>query len=279
MISVRKRVFIGRSIQDRLHPIRARDSRPRADSYYWPVRGLNGLLIITLAITGIALAFGAAATAIGWQRAQFLLQRGGHAYGQNAYGEPAHAAFVDRLGRLEGVIQNQDNREHDILDSADYFQFQGGMANAAGAARASDMPAIYHGDHSNPAAPCIRTLNEEINRVMRARVTNPKWIEAMQGHGYKGAFEMAATVDYLFAYDATTDTVADYQYAAVADAFVHDADNRAFMEQHNPHALADMTERLLEAVQRGLWAEPGDHRERLENTLLDLEAIREGASG
>ena len=211
--------------------------------------------------------------------ANAYIQRGGHAYGQNAYGEPAHAAFVDRLGRLEGVIQNQDNREHDILDSADYFQFQGGMANAAGAARAGDMPAIYHGDHSNPAAPRIRTLNEEINRVMRTRVTNPKWITAMQGHGYKGAFEMAATVDYLFAYDATTDTVADYQYAAVADAFVHDADNRAFMEQHNPHALGDMTERLLEAVQRGLWAEPGDHRERLENTLLDLEATREGTSG
>ena len=112
--------------------------------------------------------------------------------------------------------------------------------------------------------------------MVRSRVTNPKWISAMQGHGYKGAFEMAATMDYLFAYDATTDTVADYQYENVADAFVHDTANRAFLEQHNPDALQDMSERLMEAIQRGLWAEPGTHRQRLEDVLLDIDAAREG---
>ncbi|WP_348762394.1 cobaltochelatase subunit CobN [uncultured Salinisphaera sp.] len=215
-----------------------------------------------------------------WRNANDLanayIQRGGYAYGQAAYGEQAHASFTQRLGRLDGVIQNQDNREHDILDSADYFQFQGGMANAAGAAKGGQRPAIYHGDHSDPSSPRVRTLDEEINRVMRSRVTNPKWISAMQGHGYKGAFEMAATMDYLFAYDATTDTVADYQYENVADAFVHDTANRAFLEQHNPDALQDMSERLMEAIQRGLWAEPGTHRQRLEDVLLDIDAAREG---
>nr|WP_233543894.1 cobaltochelatase subunit CobN [Salinisphaera sp. Q1T1-3] len=216
-----------------------------------------------------------------WQDARDLanayIERGGHAYGQTAYGEPAHAAFVDRLAGIEAVLHNQDNREHDVLDSADYYQFQGGMAQAAGAARDGAAPAIYHADHSNPASPRVRTLNEELSRVIRARVTNPKWIEAMQDHGYKGAAEMAATVDYLFAYDATTGAVRDDQYAAVSDALLHDEANRAFMSCANPAALGEMAERLLEAMQRGLWHEPGPHRERVEAALLELDERREQA--
>lgn len=203
--------------------------------------------------------------------ADAYVERGGYAYGEHEYGEAAFDAFNDRLEGLEAVIQNQDNREHDILDSADYYQFQGGMANAARSRRSGRMPTIYHGDHSNPGMPRIRTLTEEINRVVRTRVTNPKWIGAMQGHGYKGAFEMAATVDYLFAYDATTQVVDDYQYAAVSDALILDDDNRAFVEAHNPDALRNMSERMLEAMQRGLWHEPGAYRERIENAILELE--------
>ncbi|MDZ7786755.1 MAG: cobaltochelatase subunit CobN [Halofilum sp. (in: g-proteobacteria)] len=199
---------------------------------------------------------------------------GGYAYGQETFGEAAFEAFSDRLGQLEAVVQNQDNREHDILDSNDYFQFQGGMANAVRHLGGS-APAIYHGDHSNPAAPRMRTLKEELNRVVRSRVTNPKWIEAMREHGYKGAFEMAASVDYLFAYDATTGLVDDYQYESVSEALVHDTDNQQFLREHNPRALQEMSERLVEAMQRGLWADPGDHRERTESLLLELDEGRE----
>ena len=109
------------------------------------------------------------------------------------------------------VIHNQDNREHDILDSDDYYQFQGGMTNAV-TELGGRAPAVYHNDHSNPSRPKVRTLKEELNRVIRSRVLNPKWIEAMREHGYKGAFEMAASIDYLFAYDATTNLIDDYQY-------------------------------------------------------------------
>ncbi|MFW5969739.1 MAG: cobaltochelatase subunit CobN, partial [Halofilum sp. (in: g-proteobacteria)] len=199
--------------------------------------------------------------------AQAYIEQGGYAYGQDTYGEAAGEAFSERLGQLEAVVQNQDNREHDILDSGDYYEFQGGMANAVRNLR-GDAPAIYHGDHGNPADPRIRTLKEELNRVVRSRVTNPKWIEAMQRHGYKGAFEMAASVDYLFAYDATTGLVDDYQYASVSDALVHDEDNQRFLREHNPRALQEMSERLVEAMQRGLWEDPGDYRERTESLLL-----------
>ncbi|AZZ94928.1 cobaltochelatase subunit CobN [Hahella sp. KA22] len=202
--------------------------------------------------------------------ARAYVQWGGYAYGQNEAGEEAFGAFSYRLGQLEVVMQNQDNREHDILDSDDYYQFQGGMTNAVSVLR-GDAPSVYLNDHSNPAAPKIRTLKEELNRVIRSRVTNPKWIAAMQRHSYKGAFEMAASVDYLFAYDATTGLVDDYQYANVSDALAFDAANQAFMREHNPQALQEMAERLLEAMQRGLWQEPGNYRERIESLLLELD--------
>ncbi|MBY4676036.1 cobaltochelatase subunit CobN [Marinobacterium arenosum] len=202
--------------------------------------------------------------------AEAYVNWGGYAYGQQDEGSEARTAFRARLGQLDAVVQNQDNREHDLLDSDDYYQFQGGMSNAARVI-GGRLPAVYHGDHSNPAAPKIRTLKEELNRVIRSRVNNPKWLAGMRRHGYKGAFEMAATVDYLFAYDATTDLIDDYQYAMVSESLLGDADNRAFLEQHNPDALREMAERLIEAIQRGLWREPGEQAEMLENLLLDCE--------
>ncbi len=157
---------------------------------------------------------------------------------------------------MDVVLQNQDNREHDLLDSNDYYQFQGGMV-AAVRHLAGNQPQVYHADHSNPNAPRVRTLHEEIARVIRSRVVNPKWLDGVKRHGYKGAAEIAATVDYLYGYDATARVIADHQYALVTDAYLNDADTREFMQQHNPHALHSICERLLEAMQRGLWQSAG----------------------
>lgn len=198
------------------------------------------------------------------------LNWGGYAYGAGDDGTPARERFAQRLDGLQAVLHNQDNREHDILDSNDYYQFQGGMLAAAEVIQERRV-ASYHGDHSQPDNPRIRTLKEELGRVLRARAVNPKWIAGMKRHGYKGAFEMAATVDYLFAFDATSELVEDHQYQLLADAYLLDEDTREFIQRHNPEALRDMAERLLEAQQRGLWQEPGEYREALENILVDSE--------
>jgi cobaltochelatase CobN len=197
-----------------------------------------------------------------------------YAYGATDAGVPALASLETRLASVDAVLQNQDNQEHDVLDSSDYYEFQGGLGSAVEALRGHPV-ALYHGDHHNPEAPRIRSLKEEVARVVRSRVINPKWIAAARRHGYKGASEMAATVDYLFGYGATTGVVEDYQFAFLSDAYLLDADNREFLSEHNPSALREMTERLLEAMQRGLWREPGRHREALETLLLDTE---EGAA-
>ena len=195
---------------------------------------------------------------------------GGYAYASASAGEHAHGAFATRLATIDLVLQNQDNREHDLLDSNDYYQFQGGMA-AAVRHFSGQQPQIYHADHSNPDAPQVRPLREEIARVIRARVVNPKWLDGVKRHGYKGAAEIAATVDYLFGYDATARVVSDHQYALVTEAYLNDPGTRGFMQQHNPHALRSICERMLEAIERGLWQAPGAYREQIEEHLLASE--------
>lgn len=198
-----------------------------------------------------------------------------YTYEQGVKAQAAPEAFAARLRELQIVLQNQDNREHDLLDSDDYYQFQGGLTAAVRAATGKN-PQIYFGDNSLPHHPRVRHLQEEITRVYRSRVVNPKWIAGVMRHGYKGAFEMAATVDYLFAYDATTECIPDYIYAGVTEAYVLQADVKEFLTMHNPWALRDLAERLLEAQQRGLWHNPSpEMRDRLRHIVHEAEAIIE----
>ncbi|MBE9117294.1 cobaltochelatase subunit CobN [Lusitaniella coriacea LEGE 07157] len=184
----------------------------------------------------------------------------------------APETFETRLKQLQIVLHNQDNREHDLLDSDDYYQFQGGLT-AAVRTLTGKNPQTYFGDNSIPANPRVRQLQEEIARVYRSRVVNPKWISGVMRHGYKGAFEMAATIDYLFAYDATTKCVEDFMYQGVAEAYLFDPNVQDFVQEKNPWALRDMAERLLEAHQRGLWQSAS------QDALDALKALANQAEG
>ena len=175
--------------------------------------------------------------------------------------------FEQRLKELQIVLHNQDNREHDILDSDDYYQFQGGMTAAVRHLQ-GENPTVYFGDNSQPSNPRIRQLQEEIARVYRSRIINPKWIQGVMRHGYKGAFEMSATVDYLFAYSATTKVVPDFMYEGIVDNYLLNEEVHDFIEQKNPWALRDIAERLIEASQRGLWQKVDEDRiDQLRNIL------------
>lgn len=177
---------------------------------------------------------------------------GAYAYGAHESGRSDHRAFTERLQTVEAVIHNQDNREHDLLDSDDYYQFEGGMTAAVEEA-SGKRPLVYHNDHSRPERPVIRTLEDEISRVMRSRVVNPKWIAGVKRHGYKGAFEIAATVDYMFAFAATTGAVKTHHFDLAYDAFLGDEETRTFIAANNPAALHEIAERFEEAANRGLW--------------------------
>ncbi|MCZ2846782.1 cobaltochelatase subunit CobN [Modestobacter sp. VKM Ac-2978] len=201
---------------------------------------------------------------------------GGYAYGRDLDGVAARADMETSYRRIAVAAKNIDTREHDIADSDDYFQYHGGMVATVRALTGSS-PKAYIGDSTRPEHVRTRSLVEETSRVFRARVVNPKWLAAMRRHGYKGAFEMAATVDYLFGYDATTGVVADWMYEKLAQSYVLDPENREFMEQSNPWALHGIAERLLEAVDRKMWAEPDPALlAELQQAYLDTEGDLEG---
>ena len=184
-----------------------------------------------------------AATWLGWS---------GYAYGAGAEGSPERAMLEARLSAVDAVLHKQDNREHDLLDSDDYYQFEGGLALVV-RQLSGRAPAVWHNDHSRPEIPRIRSLREELGRVVRGRAANPRWIAGVMRHGYKGAAEIAATVDYLFAFAATSRAVDDAHFDALYDAYLADDTVRSFMAEHNPAALDETRLRFAEAIDRRLW--------------------------
>jgi cobaltochelatase CobN len=210
-----------------------------------------------------------------WQNDQDLARVyqawGGYAYTRTAYGDEAPAAFARRFAQIAVAAKNQDNREHDLFDSDDYFQYHGGMI-ATVRALTGRNPRQFFGDSADPERVRVRDLADEVRRVFRTRVINPRWLASIQRHGYKGAFELAATVDYLFGYDATAQVVEDWMYQRVAERYVFAEDMQRFLQEKNPWALRAIVERLLEAVQRGLWAQPAAGTvEQLQQLYLALE--------
>ncbi|MDG5481924.1 cobaltochelatase subunit CobN [Mycolicibacterium gadium] len=196
---------------------------------------------------------------------------GGFAYGRGLDGVAAADDMRTNYARIKVAAKNVDTREHDIADSDDYFQYHGGMIATVRALTGSD-PKAYVGDSTTPDAVRTRTLSEETARVFRARVVNPRWISAMRRHGYKGAFELAATVDYLFGFDVTAGVVHDWMYEKLAQEYVLDPATRKFLDTSNPWALHGIVERLHEAADRGLWAEPSpDTMAALKQAYLEVE--------
>lgn len=184
--------------------------------------------------------------------AEAFMNWGQYAYGAKADGVPERERFRARLGQVEAVLHNQDNREHDLLDSDDYYQFEGGLI-AATEVISGQKPEAYHSDHSRPERPVTRTLDEEISRVMRSRVVNPKWIDGVKRHGYKGAFEIIATVDYMFAFAATAGAVKTHHFDLAFEAFVLNDETRDFIKQNNPHGFDELIEKFKDAIKRGFW--------------------------
>jgi cobaltochelatase CobN len=198
----------------------------------------------------------------------------GFSYGRAGFGVQAEDAMRRRFAAIDVAVKNQDNREHDIFDSDDYLQEHGGMVATIRSLTGRD-PKAWFGDSADPARPLVRSLAEEAARVVRTRVVNPRWIEAMQRHGYKGAFEMAATVDYLVGFDATAHVVDDWMYERVTQSYVADPTVRKFFEASNPWALRSIAERLLEAHKRGMWDATDGAIAALRDAILEAEGWEE----
>ncbi len=199
---------------------------------------------------------------------------GGYAYGQGAYGEARQDDFRRRMGQLDLTVKNEATREYDIFSCVDFNNYHGGMNAAVKTVTGSYVPS-YSGDSSDPRKPRIRSTDEEGRFLFRTRVLNPKWIAGMKRHGYKGAGDLSRLVDICYHWDASSGILEDWQYKELAKTYALDPEMQRFFQQHNPYALQNITERLLEAIARGLWENPGADKETLETLLLDAEGAIE----
>jgi cobaltochelatase CobN len=207
--------------------------------------------------------------------ADVYLSWGTFAYGSGTQGADARPDFADRLSRTDLVVQAQDNREHDILDSDDYYQFMGGLAATVENLRGKPVR-VGHVDTSRPEAPVARSLAHEISRVVRGRATNAKWLAGVMRHGYKGAFEIAATVDYLFGFAATTNAVGNHHFDQLFASFIEKDEVRDFMLQNNPSAFDETVARFQEAIRRGLWHPRSNSAASILSGLSERTSRRQG---
>jgi cobaltochelatase CobN len=173
-----------------------------------------------------------------------------HAFGIGGEAQ-ANESFPQRVEQAEAFVHVSDVAERDILEGDSAADAIGGFAAAAQAMGAS--PALYSLDTSRPQAPKARTLVEDVDRLVRGRLTNPRWIAGQLRHGWRGAAEIAQGVDALFAFAATTDAVPAATLDLVFTALVADESTWQQISSANPAAAQAIRDRLADAHRRGLW--------------------------
>ncbi|MCL1904522.1 MAG: cobaltochelatase subunit CobN [Methanomassiliicoccaceae archaeon] len=206
--------------------------------------------------------------------ADAYIEWGGYGYGRGMRGEDVKDFFRKRLSGIDVTVKNHESRELDAFDNDDDYIFLGGM-NAAVESGSGKQPLSMIGDSSDPERPSARTLQEEGKFIFRSRVLNPKWIEGLKRHGYRGVQEISNLVEYSFGWDSTSDAMEDWMYQSMADHFLFNGDNKQWIEDNNPDALRKITSRLLEAIERGMWNASDETTERLRSLFLGSEDILE----
>ena len=217
-----------------------------------------------------------------WEKREDLgeiwVEWGGYAYGKDIYGAKRHDNFRRRLKDINLVVKNEDSREYDLLSSDDFNAYFGGFVCAVQTV-SGVQPRAYSGDASDPRRVKNRSLQEETRHIFRSRILNPKWMQGLMRHGYKGAGDLSRTVDNAFHWDATSGVIEDWMYQGLAEKYAFDPKMQQWLKEVNPHALQNITERLLEAEARGMWKPDPETKERLQNLYLEAEAeIEDGTA-
>lgn len=202
---------------------------------------------------------------------------GCYAYSRKTFGSAVPEQFKRRLSQVNVTAKNDDSRENDILIADDWYDFHGGLITAV-KAFSGQSPKSYCGDSSDPDRVKVRSTTEETCHVFRSRILNPKYIEGMKRHGYKGASDLSRCVDYVLGWDATTDVVEDWMYESLATKYVLDGKMQEWLKEVNPYALQNMTERLLEAIERNLWQASEEMKKQLQQLYLQVEGLLEATN-
>ena len=191
-------------------------------------------------------------------------------YSKGNYGQKMRNEFVRRFSKVGVTVKNMPDREIDLLDCDDVYEYLGGM-NAFVRAYGRKDAVTYMGDDSDPKNSKLRSTKEELRYAFRSKVLNPKFINGLKEHGYRGAAEMANLTEYTMAWGATSDVAEDWMYEGLADKFLFDEDTREWMDDVNPYAMMNIINRLQEAIERGLWNATDEYRQKLKDLFIKTE--------
>lgn len=195
---------------------------------------------------------------------------GGYAYGKRIHGRRVTEVFARRLSQAQISIKNESSMEIDMLESDDFYNYHGGLI-AAIRAKSGEKPRSYCGNTADPSRVKMNDAREEAAKIMRSRILNPKWFEGLRPHGYKGAQEISAMVDFVFGWDATSDIIEDWMYEKISENYLFNNERREWIKSVNPWAIHNMVERLLEAQQRGMWNAKEESLKKLRNLYISIE--------
>ena len=202
----------------------------------------------------------------------------GYAYGKGFFGEESQDRLIKQLKSVDVTFNKTTTDEKDLFGCCCYFGNHGGMTAAARQVSGKEVEA-YYGDTRDADHVEVRDLADEVRRVVRTKLLNPKWIEGMKRHGYKGAGDISKRVGRVYGWEATTQEVDDWIFDDIAKTFIMDEENRKFFQENNPWAMEEMGRRLLEAEQRGLWKADPEVLDALKNLYLEIEGWMEERMG
>ena len=195
---------------------------------------------------------------------------GSHAYGRGMAGVGMKDQFVKRFSKVGITVKNMPDREIDMLDIDDVYGYLGGLNSFVKAYGKQDALSVM-GDGSDPDRVKMRTTKDELQYTFRTKVLNPKFIEGLKRHGYRGVAQVANLTEYTFGWDATSDVVDDWMYEKLADKYLFDEDTKQWMMDENPHAMMDIMNRLMEAYERGMWDMKPETLQKMKDLYLELE--------
>ncbi len=191
-------------------------------------------------------------------------------YSKGDYGRKMKDEFIRRFGKVSVTVKNMPDREIDLLDCDDVYEYLGGMNAFVRAYGKKDAMTIM-GDGSDPNKTKVRSTQEELRYAFRSKVLNPKFINGLKEHGYRGAAELANITEYTMAWGATSDVTEDWMYEGITDKFLLDESTREWMMDENPYAAMNILKRLEESIERGLWNASDEYREKLEKLYMETE--------
>ena len=192
-----------------------------------------------------------------------------HVYSKNYRGLEARELYTTNLEVVDLVSQIRSNHEYEVTDLDHYFEFFGGLAKSVEIARGHKVD-IYITDTTGEQIE-TETAAKSINRGMRTRLFNPKWIDGMLAHKFHGAQKIAERFENIMGLAATTGEVEEWIYDDMHAIYIEDPEMQQRMRENNPYAYIEILEQMMEYHQRGYWEATEEQLETIRKVYLETE--------